>query len=87
MESEPILLESNQNHATARTDGVCTTLPAGMGEGGGWTPMVAYALENHPNDSRVRLCDDGIVQSLTSRMGTGGGNTPMVLVEEQRDDR
>ena len=40
---------------------------------------VVYAVENHPNDSRVGINDDGIVQALTSRMGTGGGNVPMVL--------
>jgi len=37
---EPILLESNQNHATIQTDGIATTLPASMGEGGGYVPMV-----------------------------------------------
>ena len=36
-------------------------------------------IENHPNDSRVKIKDGGIVQALTSRMGTGGGNTPMVM--------
>jgi DNA (cytosine-5)-methyltransferase 1 len=30
-------------------------------------------LENHPNDSRVKIREDNIFQSLTSRMGTGGG--------------
>lgn len=40
---------------------------------------VAYAVENHPNDSRVNLDESGKVQTLTSRMGTGGGNVPMVL--------
>ena len=39
----------------------------------------AIAVENHPNDSRVKLSEDGNVQALTSRMGTGGGNVPMVL--------
>jgi DNA (cytosine-5)-methyltransferase 1 len=37
---EPLLLESNQNHATIQTDGICTTLPASMGMGGGYVPMV-----------------------------------------------
>ena len=37
---EPILLESNQNHATIQTDGISTALPAAMGEGGGYVPMV-----------------------------------------------
>lgn len=36
-------------------------------------------LENHPADSRVKICKDGIVQTLSSRMGTGGGNVPMVM--------
>lgn len=29
-------------------------------------------LENHPNDSRVKIAEDGIVQTLSGRMGTGG---------------
>lgn len=33
----------------------------------------AYVIENHPNDSRVKLSSDGTVQALTTRMGTGGG--------------
>lgn len=32
----------------------------------------AIAVENHPNDSRVKLSEDGNVQALTSQMGTGG---------------
>ena len=36
-------------------------------------------LENHPNDSRVKICEDGVFQTLSSRMETGGGNVPMVL--------
>lgn len=43
-----------------------------------------YAIENHPNDSMVRMDSDGIVQTLSSRMGTGGNNTPFVLIEEFR---
>ena len=29
-------------------------------------------LENHPNDSRVKIAEDGIVQTLSRGMGTGG---------------
>lgn len=29
-------------------------------------------LENHPNDSRVRIDESGKCQTLSSRMGTGG---------------
>lgn len=43
------------------------------------TPTLVVALENHPNDSRIKMCEDGIVQTLSSRMGTGGNNTPMLM--------
>lgn len=36
-------------------------------------------LENHPADSRVKICENNVFQTLSSRMGTGGGNTPMVM--------
>ena len=36
-------------------------------------------LENHPNDSRVKISEDGMVQTLSSWMGAGGGNVPMVM--------
>ena len=36
-------------------------------------------LENHPNDSRIKLSKDNVIQTLSKRMGTGGGNTPMIL--------
>ena len=40
MDAQPILLESNQNNATVQTNGVSTSLPASMGMGGGYVPMV-----------------------------------------------
>lgn len=42
--------------------------------------MKYLTIENHPNDSRVKIKDDEICQTLSSRMGTGGGNVPLVLV-------
>lgn len=36
-------------------------------------------IENHPNDSQIKIRDDGVCQSLTGRMGTGGNNTPLVF--------
>lgn len=36
-------------------------------------------IENHPADSRIKICEDGIFQTLSSRMGTGGNNVPMVM--------
>ena len=44
----------------------------------------ATVLENHPNDSRVKIREDGVFQTLSSRMGTGGGNTPMVMEEDMQ---
>lgn len=43
-------------------------------------------VENHPNDSRVRLIESGIVQTLSSRMGTGGGNVPILLDNQVGED-
>lgn len=45
-----------------------------------------YAIENHPNDSRVTVDPNGIVQTLSSRMGTGGNNTPFVLITSTNPD-
>ncbi len=45
-------------------------------------PCTVYSVENHPNDSRVKIDSEGKVQALTSRMGTGGGNVPMVMEEK-----
>lgn len=36
-------------------------------------------IENHPNDSRIKIKEDNISQTLSSRMGTGGNNTPLVM--------
>ena len=47
--------------------------------------MNCYPIENHPHDSRVKLCTDGIVQTLPTRMGTGGNNTPFVLIEHRME--
>jgi DNA (cytosine-5)-methyltransferase 1 len=38
-----------------------------------------FAVESHPQDSRVKIAEDGIVQTLSGKMGTGGGNVPLVL--------
>ena len=90
---QPLLLESNQNHATIRTDGKSTTLPASMGMGGGYVPMVCvpeeveenYATlevmpqvyENHGIDSRVKG-PLNVAPTMSARYGTGGNNIPLV---------
>lgn len=71
---QPILLESNQNHATIHTDGISSTLPASMGMGGGYVPMV---YENHGIDSRYTGPLD-IAPTMSARYGTGGNNVPLV---------
>lgn len=49
--TEPILLESNQNHATITQDGICTTLSASMGLGGGYIPMIVQEVVNGRTES------------------------------------
>ena len=36
-------------------------------------PAVFLALENHPQDSRVKISEDNVIQTLNGQMGTGGG--------------
>lgn len=79
---QPILLESNQNHATIQTDGVSTTLPASMGMGGGYVPMVckeeSYCIGNGQiNDalcpskevSKTLNCMNDPIKVLTNKDG------------------
>lgn len=61
LQKEPVLLESNQNHATIQTDGISTTLPASMGEGGGYVPMVAI----EGNGTRDSHKGDGYAETET----------------------
>ena len=73
---EPILLESNQNHATIQTNGVSTTLPASMGMGGGYTPMVCYGLDrasfNQGQNAQYDFSvQEEIAQTLVAK-GPGG---------------
>lgn len=86
---QPVILESNQVHATVSQTGICPTLPASMGLGGGYVPMVTdhpadkpIAFENHAQDARYK---EASTRSPTGcdRWGTGGGNTPLVAVPGQ----
>ncbi len=45
----------------------------------GQTRTPTLVIENHPADSRVKICEGGIVQTLSGRMGTGGGNVPLLM--------
>ena len=76
----PCVLESagfcTEHSAKSRTIGyeeeLSPTLRAGV-------VPAAVALENHPNDGRIKIEDEGKVQTLSSRMGTGGNNVPLVM--------
>ena len=54
------------------------TRPAPAKNQGG-IAIVQLAVENHPQDSRVKINEDGVVQTLSGQMGTGGGNVPLIL--------
>lgn len=58
---QPIVLESNQVHATVSQTGICPTLLASMGLGGGYVPMVT---ERKIFDAR-RNGDGQIVPTIT----------------------
>ena len=74
---EPILLESNQNHATVQTDGVSTTLPASMGMGGGYVPMVVDTYQ----DTTGALCASGY-----DKLGTQEAMNDMYVVQSSNWD-
>jgi hypothetical protein len=46
----PIILESNQNHARAEDTEVCPCLPASMGLGGGYVPMIVNSFSIQRTD-------------------------------------
>lgn len=50
---EVLVLESNQNHARAEDTEVCPCLPAAMGNGGGYVPMIVE--EKHELSEGDRL--------------------------------
>lgn len=87
--AQPVVLESNQVHATVTQTGICPTLPASMGLGGGYVPMITdhpadkpVVFENHAQDARYKeapTCSPTVV----ARWGTGGGNTPLVAAPGQ----
>jgi len=49
--TEPVVLQNNQNNASIDQARVCFTLPAAMGMGGGYVPMIANTLTNRYDGS------------------------------------
>lgn len=87
--AQPVVLESNQVHATVTQTGICPTLPASMGLGGGYVPMITdhpadkpVVFENHAQDARYKEAPT-CSPTVAARWGTGGGNTPLVAVPGQ----
>lgn len=76
--------QSSKARSLGYQEEVSPTLRGGEGENQKPCVVTAVPIENHPNDSRCRICDDGIVQTLSSRMGTGGNNTPFIM--EKREE-
>ena len=74
--TEPIAFETN-SYITFDGGGIAFTLKARD-----YKDPQCVIIENHPNDSRVKIREDNTFQSLTSRMGTGGGNVPMLIENE-----
>ena len=74
---QPILLESNQNHATIQTDGISTALPASMGEGGGYVPMVVDDERQTYQDTTSALCASGY-----DKLGTQEAANDMFVVQK-----
>lgn len=63
---EPVLLESNQDHATIREDGISTSLVASAGEGGGYVPMVTQGI----NGDTAGTLDSNYFKGCGEREGT-----------------
>ena len=85
MKTEPIVLESNQNHATITDSGICTTLPASMGMGGGYVPMiVVYGVTTKGNGDA--FINEQTHTSLTNGGGQAGQGYPCVLVVKEDED-
>lgn len=63
-EDMPIVLETNQNHATVKDTEISPTLSASMGMGGGYVPMILEVADMKTSDrcgseEKMELFDDG----------------------------
>lgn len=71
------VIESFDYYNMTLNGGIAKTLQS---EGGGsGVNEGCILIENHPIDSRVKICKDNIVPTLSSRMGTGGNNVPLLM--------
>ena len=71
---EPIVLESNQNHATITQTGICPTLPEAMGRGGGYVPMIVERRTAYnQQDNKGTYKEDTVANAIRARGGMYGG--------------
>lgn len=73
MMTEPIVLETTQVHATITDNGVCPTLTASMGTGGGYVPMLVMSVDSYNQAVSVEV-------SEPLRSAEGGDTKPKVLI-------
>lgn len=69
--AQPVVLESNQVHATASQTGICPTLPASMGLGGGYVPMVTDRSEAMPERVTSYGIGNGQAHAYASKEKSG----------------
>ena len=69
MKNEPIVFETN-SYINFDRGGCAFALKARD-----YKDPQCVVIENHPADSRVKICEDNVFQTLSSRMGTGGQRT------------
>lgn len=79
IQTEPIVLESNQNHATITDSGICPTLSESMGLGGGYVPMITESVKQ--SDGPVIALQG----SMIGREDKNGPQGPDVVVFESHD--
>lgn len=72
-------MESNQNHATITDSGICTTLPASMGMGGRYVPMITISIDSYNQTASVEVAEP-------LRAAEGGDTKPKVLVIKDDED-
>ena len=71
---EPIVLESNQNHATITQTGVSPSLPAAAGMGGGYVPTVTQGVDVYNG-----AVTGEVAASLTAAVGDTNTSGPKVM--------
>lgn len=83
---QPVVLESNQAHATATQTGICPTLPASMGMGGGYIPMITdrKVLDARGNgDGKIVPTITGDHESRITSYGIGNGQANASVGKEK----